>query len=486
MKSSLSYFIGIFGVLGVVISILFALALYKDEQLAVRHQYIDEQEAFVARLEQELVAARLMLFGVRAIYRAANPPSQQFFSDYVEALIATQPAIEGLAYATKSSNPAAQELPLLERIYPPDTFRESKVVSMLGGRSLEQYFSGAEGEAAVSVEAIEINEGRRWLMMLPVAQDPTPPRLDQDHSPSGMVLGILDMRGLVDKILEELHFRTSALQLIGVSEEGSGTRLYFKVDPQNDTNGFLKSASFQGLNGHDWYVQSSPSDNYFQLHRGLIPEVALLAGLALTGVIMYYLLFIARRAQQIQGLVDRRTKELHEANRKLELLTLTDALTGLANRRGFDEAIQVEWSRAQRDHNPLTLLLADVDYFKAFNDYYGHPAGDECLRQVAGSIASVPGRLGDLVARYGGEEFAVILPNTEDPDMQLANKCLEAVAKLRIAHEPSLVAPMVTVSVGMATMRPEQQADVSELINKADRALYQAKESGRNQTAFSD
>lgn len=172
---------------------------------------------------------------------------------------------------------------------------------------------------------------------------------------------------------------------------------------------------------------------------------------------------------------------LQIANKNLQRLTCLDSLTQVGNRRGFDIYSSQEWERMARATQPLSLLLCDVDYFKRYNDTYGHLAGDACLRQVAQAISSVPKRPPDFVARYGGEEFAVILPNTDAPGaLHLADSIRQKVQQLMIPHTASAVSEYVTLSVGVASTMPCKKFSLEALIAAADKALYEAKEQGRN------
>jgi diguanylate cyclase (GGDEF)-like protein len=177
------------------------------------------------------------------------------------------------------------------------------------------------------------------------------------------------------------------------------------------------------------------------------------------------------------------TRKLDEANRELTRLSAVDGLTGIANRRSFDEALQREWRRAARKSSPVSLLIADVDYFKDFNDGYGHQFGDECLKKVAHVIAGRLRRPTDLAARYGGEEFVVVLPET-DPSgaVEVAEGMRRAVEAESIKHDFSAVAPFLTISIGVASMIPARNDEdgFRDLLTQADGALYRAKRSGRN------
>jgi len=174
-------------------------------------------------------------------------------------------------------------------------------------------------------------------------------------------------------------------------------------------------------------------------------------------------------------------QKLEIANRELQRLAALDGLTGVANRRRFDEYLEAEWWRMAREKLPLSLILCDIDFFKRYNDTYGHQAGDACLRRVADSLRFCARRSVDLVARYGGEEFAVILPNTTAGGAFLvAEEIRTVVNTLKIDHAQSAVSQHVTLSLGVACMHPTPNTTPSMLIAAADAALYQAKAAGRN------
>jgi two-component system, chemotaxis family, response regulator WspR len=180
-------------------------------------------------------------------------------------------------------------------------------------------------------------------------------------------------------------------------------------------------------------------------------------------------------------------QRLAAANVQLKRLAEADGLTGIANRRRFDTVLQLEWQRALRTRRPLSLLLCDVDYFKAYNDTYGHVTGDDCLQKVAGVLNSNLRRPADIAARYGGEEFALILPETErEGAIVVAQGCVEQIRALALPHSSSAAAPVVTISVGVATMIPAASEAAPALIAMADRAMYLAKEAGRNRVRASE
>jgi diguanylate cyclase (GGDEF)-like protein len=173
--------------------------------------------------------------------------------------------------------------------------------------------------------------------------------------------------------------------------------------------------------------------------------------------------------------------ELKKLRDILERQSTMDELTGIANRRYFDVTFDKEWRRALRSGNTLSLVFIDIDFFKKYNDFYGHLAGDDCLRQVGSTLKQLLRRGGDLVARYGGEEFIIILPATSLANAVLVGEKVRSnIESLKVVHQMSEVSEYVTVSVGIATVIPEENMIAASLLEQVDKALYQAKNRGRN------
>lgn len=227
--------------------------------------------------------------------------------------------------------------------------------------------------------------------------------------------------------------------------------------------GIALAYTFQGVGPFSLHLQHGPRE-----------QLLLLQGFVACGVLIALPLAVIMNHRQ------RLTLELERANRKLAEIATTDALTGLANRRLFDRTLMMEWRRAQRSGEPLSLLVIDVDNFKAFNDLYGHLKGDECLKMVAAICNGRLRRAGDLFARFGGEEFMVVLPNTPlEGARHVAERMRLAVELAQIEHklDPN---GRVTVCIGVATLSEGQPEDAESLLEAADRALYRAKKNGRN------
>jgi diguanylate cyclase (GGDEF)-like protein/PAS domain S-box-containing protein len=173
--------------------------------------------------------------------------------------------------------------------------------------------------------------------------------------------------------------------------------------------------------------------------------------------------------------------------KELEELSYRDGLTGVANRRLFDSTLQSEWAHAQRTQQPLSVILFDIDYFKQYNDHYGHTQGDECLRRVAQALKTAVMRPRDFCARYGGEEFVYVLPETDAAAARLvADRAREAIAALDIAHEKSPASPKLTLSLGVASIVPTTEDDRIRFVAEVDKRLYRAKQLGRNAVVAAD
>ncbi len=195
---------------------------------------------------------------------------------------------------------------------------------------------------------------------------------------------------------------------------------------------------------------------------------------------------LSAKIRAMQRIIQMRTslvvlaRELDTANQELKRLSASDGLTGIANRRFFDEHLSREWRRARRGSGEIAILMCDIDHFKAYNDTYGHQAGDDCLRQVARKIRDSMERAADLAARYGGEEFVVLLPDTPIEGAHIvAEKLRQAIHALNLPHAGSLHR-LVTLSIGVAALPAGDDNTSQTLIEAADRALYRAKHAGRN------
>lgn len=174
-------------------------------------------------------------------------------------------------------------------------------------------------------------------------------------------------------------------------------------------------------------------------------------------------------------------QKLLDLQKELEVLSFKDGLTGVSNRRMFDSVLEQEWVRARREQQPLSLLMIDIDFFKQYNDLYGHVQGDDCLIKVAQVLSEAATRARDFFARFGGEEFVMVLPETDaEAAQKIAERCQQFIFKQQIPHAASAVSQILTVSIGSGTMIPSHKDELRDFVDVVDRALYQAKQAGRN------
>ncbi|NOZ54108.1 MAG: diguanylate cyclase [Gammaproteobacteria bacterium] len=247
----------------------------------------------------------------------------------------------------------------------------------------------------------------------------------------------------------------------------------------------LTSGDFPNTHINYWFTKSSGRRLIDWSNTAIVDETGDIAFVIATGIDITKRREaekeIERHQKNLEYLVAERTAKLNNANAKLEKLARNDSLTGVYNRRHFNEVIEMELRRTRRTKDPLSLVLCDVDYFKNYNDSYGHVAGDNCLKQVASALAQGFKRASDLVARFGGEEFAVILPGTNSKRaLCVANNLLQIVRELNIPHDSSPISKFVTLSIGVATIQSEERMDTKTLLELADKELYRAKKQGRN------
>jgi len=242
---------------------------------------------------------------------------------------------------------------------------------------------------------------------------------------------------------------------------------------------------------HGLYIPNEPNASLLLLQ-------SFMAVLALTSLILSAVIDEKNAAQislkqameNLESQVIERTTELQrsedllrQANLELKKLVNIDGLTQVGNRRCFDDRLKMEWERLSRELQPIALILFDIDCFKLYNDLYGHQMGDECLTAIAQTAQQVLSRPADLVTRYGGEEFAVILPNTDIKGaLTVSEQIRIAVTDLGLAHQNSEIDNVVTISLGVASLLPSLDEELSTLIKQADMALYRAKQQGRNQS----
>ena len=247
-------------------------------------------------------------------------------------------------------------------------------------------------------------------------------------------------------------------------------------------NGFEITSEIRGMEDIDWFpiifISAKMDDDSFA--NGILSGGDAYVQKPINPVRLQLTITAMERIHVMRQKLQAAQTDLVVANKELERLALSDQLTGLPNRRNFDETLHRQFLLAKRNKSPLTFIICDIDFFKLYNDHYGHQQGDECLAAVAKIIGSIPGRPTDKACRYGGEEFTVVLPDTNLlGGTVIAEKLRKAVVDAAIEHKYSTISSYVTLSVGFSTFTGQFKVE-EELIKAADEALYRAKKNGRN------
>lgn len=278
--------------------------------------------------------------------------------------------------------------------------------------------------------------------------------------------------------------------LIEVTANGGRQAISGRLDFRMNGDELFRVLSSSRVKEASWHVVDMRGEELFTKFRDDILKEYIIAYYVFVIIILFMRNILINQDEK-RTTAERQLQENHEQikvlNAQLEILSITDGLTGLYNRRHFNEVINKEWNRGLRSHSPLTCVLIDVDYFKDYNDAYGHQAGDQCLIDVANVLKDTFRRGGDFVARYGGEEFVILMGDCGKEDAIAAVELLQGeLAKLRIPHNSSQVSDYVTVSAGIVNEAPTRNQTIDSYIRKADDALYQAKSEGRNKWVMAD
>ncbi|MDX1318889.1 MAG: diguanylate cyclase [Oceanospirillum sp.] len=318
--------------------------------------------------------------------------------------------------------------------------------------------------------------GKRILAVLPVMAD-------------GAVRGIVAAQFSLNRLVQEalMGGRASGLHIALIDmktlqEKSSEQAILFSRQPvTRPVMDMQQRYMINDVGGRNLQLVVAPSEGYMNERKSELAYAVMMAGLMITGLVAAYLRMLSKRSFEIETVAEQRNHALQEANKQLAHLSQTDGLTQIANRRFFDDSFVQEWKRTKREKQPISLVLFDLDFFKQYNDQYGHLQGDECLRSIAELVASVINRPGDLFARFGGEEFILLLPNTPEAGaLKIADQCRELVESLSIPHHKSSISEVVTISVGVCSMIPESGTTEHDMLDLTDQALYCAKDRGRN------
>jgi diguanylate cyclase (GGDEF)-like protein len=515
MDSLARHNIHLVALIGIVFSLVLTWQLYSFESKNINDEFklhVNEEIEFINR---EIALNFNAITALEALFKTQKNVTQQQFALFSKDLLIHHPNIEALEWVPKiahanraqfeqqiqRSNPTFQ---ITERkpdgillkaqnrntYYPitfiePVTDNEAALGFDLGSSKLREIAlkQARDTGSLVITDTIELVQDQQksiaFLAFMPVYQGmPTTQKL-RNELLSGFVVGVFKVNKLIDSAIHHSSVKDIHIELEEVL--ANTTKSIYKT-PYNEQQifrdlSYKTSLKFGG--GHRWNIIAAPTDHYMAIRRSPQPLIFGFIVLILTVTLCFYLSIIFRHADAIEQAVKERTLELQQARDELERQSLNDGLTDIANRRQFDIFLKHAWAQAIRNEKPISALMIDIDYFKQYNDNYGHQQGDFALKQVAQTLKKALSRNTDFVARYGGEEFIVLLPDSEDGS-DIAEICRQKVEQLRLPHLLSKSSKFVTISIGSAVLYPSPHDDVGLLLKQADEALYTAKASGRN------
>lgn len=495
----------IISVLGIVLSWAFGFLIYLQEGKTVEIQFQREVDELVSGLNHEISVNLEVINALGIMFNGEKIPEYRQFRKEASRFLRRHDSIQALEWAPKVAHHQRDRYEsALKEEYPFFQFIEKmEQGQMISAQEREEYFpvyyvepiSGNEPamgfdlashpvrkealskardngipQASGSINLIQDERFEKaFLGFLPIYNGTPLTIEDRRNHLKGFVLGVFRTPSIYQS---SSHFKFSegiAFRLIDKTEEEEDI-LFTNRHFQNGSNqqSVFFNRTLEPVWGRNWQIEAFPTSFFIANHRDLLPWVVLFSGIIISLLLGRYS-FVATCKET----------ELMTRNNQLRVLSQTDGLTGIANRREFDESLQKIWSYAIREKKPVSLALIDIDFFKQYNDNYGHLAGDECLKMVASQLQRDAKRPGDLLARYGGEEFALILSNTLDTE-SIVNRCLHSIRQLNIKHEFSPANNILTISLGVSTIVPSIGSDPSLLIKSADEALYKAKYTGRD------
>ena len=502
---------------GVGFSAYIGKSIYNKESSAIELDFRKDVDDKAAALEREILLNIEVLHAIKGLFDSSSNVTSKEFSRIARSFLARHQDIQALEWVPRvlSSERLAFEESLQTKL-PELEIIEQKIDIMISAvereihfpifyvapyvgneRVLGYDFASREETLSVmerardldkplatsSIDLLSYRSKQQGIIIFLPTYSGEPSTLDKRKEQlRGFVAGVYR----IDDMFGSAIKRTSAEGIFFSLEDKTNesiNNLYsnFPVDLILDSSqtAFTYEKRLSPFSGRQWSIVATPSAGYITERRGRLPYIIVIFGSLLVLLAVLYIYVLMRRSDWIEREVKQRTHDLNEAKQMLEALSQADSLTKIANRRCFDESLQACWQHAIREKSSIGLIMIDIDHFKLYNDTYGHLAGDQCLREVASELNQTMNRKTDLVARYGGEEFVVLMPHTRDC-ISPAIRCQTNIEQLSLPHESSPTNEFVTVSVGVTSIFPNKDSDMLKFTVEADKALYQAKNSGRN------
>lgn len=508
------------GIIGIGISALLAIKFHSLETQAIKKGFQQQIDGQVYRLETTMDAKMDGVNSLKLLFDNSDEVKAQEFQQFSQSILAKHKVLQALEWVPRVKQ-TEREVFVKRRQQDFSAFeftQKTKQGTLVQAQQRSEYFpvyfieplAGNKlglgydlGSSALhkrimdvardtgTIQALtnvtlvqETQNLKGFITFVPLYQGQPNTLTSRRQRLQGFVLGIYRVGDLVNKAMQPGALDAINLKLLDTSDTGQKSLLYTRssqLDEPLSEHTYHKD--LKPIAGHKWTLVATPSRHYFRAERTGTPFLVFCVGFIFVVLGEAYIIFILRQSEVIETVVKARTQELEDLNRELELMSTTDELTHVSNRRYFNIYLEREWKRAIREQTPMTLFLINIDFFRQFNEGYGSDRGDGCLKALAQHLQSMLKRPADMVARYEGETFALVLPNTANA-LPLAQRCREAIEGLKIKHSYSPITPCITVSIGIGFVRPTHDIPMQKLVDQTAQALIRAKDAGRNQVAF--
>jgi diguanylate cyclase (GGDEF)-like protein len=518
LKKHFTLLIFLFSGVGMAASLALAWVVWNSETHDIQERFTRDVDERVALLDRQISVNFETLYSLRALYDASELVTRSEFRTAASTILRRHPDIQALEWAPKVTHAKRRDYELAARneglrdfqirqrtvegeMVPADErplhFPVFFVEPLEGNqpavgfdlasssKRLETLSASQESGELLATASMELVQETAndigFLAFLPVYHGAPKNPAERVEMLKGFVLGVFRIGDIFESALPEHKepLANAEFTLVDESQEDARRVLHAHSPPGKArlATSYMYRKALTPVAGRSWALAATPTVDHFVANRSSQPLAIAICGFAFTALLVFYLRVISTRTMEIERLVNYRTEELSRANKELQKLSRVDRLTGVGNRRVFEEDLEKEWSTAARESRPLSLLMIDLDGFKSFNDTYGHQCGDDCLLRVAQELKRATRRPSDLVSRYGGEEFAIVLPGADGESAHVIGEKLRArIEALGIPHRDGVV----TISVGVGSVIPDHRVCADALVSAADAMLYRAKKHGGN------